>query len=185
MFGKSSMSAEEHQSSWMVFRPAWRGRGTTSNTRAKLTGLKRISVFTLVHLQLNKRSSPCHVAGCFGAGSNRDQHRSKSSEGNRSDMSRWLEEPEGSSSEATSRRRSRESGKWQITAGSSILHRAPPADMFAVCERGRSSCTAGAGRMKRTTDDSKHLSSDRHCGSPVVQHWQDHVQLNRWMRAEA
>lgn len=34
------------------------GRGTTSNTTAKLAGLKSISVFTLVHLQLNKRTSP-------------------------------------------------------------------------------------------------------------------------------
>lgn len=86
MFGKSSVSAEELQSSWMVFRPAWGGggRGTTSNTGAKLAGLKSISVFTLVHIQLNKGTSPCHVVGSFGTGSNRDQHRWKSSEGNRS-----------------------------------------------------------------------------------------------------
>lgn len=56
---------------------------TSEQSRAKLSGLKSISVFTLVHLQLNKRNSPCHVAEALERGRTKIS-MSQSSEGNSS-----------------------------------------------------------------------------------------------------
>lgn len=178
MFGKSSMSAEELQSSWMAFRPAWRGRGTPSNIRAirsKTLKLKKYFSFCF-------SASPAEQKYAFGTGSNRSAWLKflKATEV-LGDMSRRLEEAEGSSSESAG-----EDLESLKKGDARCRLRRPPQSYLPCVNTGGAAALSQEqeGWMKRTADDLKHLSSDKHGGSPVEQRWEDHAQQDRRMRAE-
>lgn len=133
MFGKSSMSAEEHQSSWMVFRPGWKGRGTTSNIRAITSKTLRVKKYFSFHFgasPVEQKNVSMSCGGGFGTGSKQRSATVKVLKATvvLGDMSRWLEEAEGSSSRADQQEKiQRVWKKVTVTAGYSILHRAPHA----------------------------------------------------------